>query len=326
MCVRSPIGCSMPDCSAGSAALDFSILGRPFRATGLTSALADWLEAHWHFREHVVAPHAHAITLNVSDGPPSRSGLDGDPVEVTIQGTTLQWRSVGDRWWLSMPNGGLCLALAPSSSRIEAWGQWVDEGAPAFYVGLYIALTECLRASGLLPLHAAAVARGGTATLFLGQSGTGKSTTVLRAALEGWTPLAEDMVWLDPGTLFVAGWDRGIRLWPEGRDRFASSLARAPWRPDIDGKLVLDYSAFGGAASRSGTLARLVVLAREASHESGSEPVASRDMVRAMWEATGVPLAAETRAWVARVIPEVMSRVECQRLWLAEGSLNNSDF
>lgn len=314
----------MPDCSADSIGLDFSILGRRFRGAGLPRALADWLEAHWDFRAHGAAAraHAHAITLHVSDGPPTPLvRADGDPVEVTVQGTTLRWRSVGGRWWLNEADGGLCFTLAPSWSRIDAWGSWIEAQAPGFYVGLYLALTECLRASGLVPLHAAAVARDGAVTLLLGRSGTGKSTTVLRAALKGWTPLAEDTVWLDPAPLFVAGWDRGIRLWPEAKDRFAASLAPVPWRTDVDGKLVLDYRAFGDATRRSGTLARVVILAREAGRESGWESVSSRDMVRAMWEATGVPLAAETRTWVARVIPWVLSRVECRRLWISDAPL-----
>jgi hypothetical protein len=311
MCVRSPIDCSMPDSCAGSIALDFSILGRPFHAAGLGRALADWLTAHWDFREHVAPAHAHAITLHVSDGPVLG---DGDPCEVTVQGTTLEFRSAGATWWLDAPDGGLRLTLAPSSSHIEVWG-------PDPYLGLYVAMTECLRASGLMPLHAAAIARDGAVTLLLGQSGTGKSTTVLRAALDGWTPLAEDTVWLDPASLFVAGWDRGVRLWPATKDRFAASLAGAPWRTDVDGKLVLDYRAFGDGAARSGTLARLVILAREADHESGWEPVASRDMVRAIWEATGVPLAADARELVARVIPSLLSRVECRRLWIGGAPL-----
>jgi hypothetical protein len=307
---------------SGSGVLDFSILGRAFHVTGAPPPLADWLHAHWDFPEHAVAPHAYTISLDVRDAPPSSVARPvGTPVAVTVQGITLNWHSTRSTWWLDAPDGGLSLTVGPSSSRVDAWGRWEGDAAPALYPALYLALSESLRASGLLPLHTAAAARDGLVTLFLGQSGTGKSTTVLRAAEQGWTPLAEDTVWLDPTPLFVAGWDRGIRLWPEGRDRFAASLTNARWRPDAGGKLVLDYGQFGGTAARHGTLARIAVLAREESRAPGWEPLAPHEIVRALWEATGVPLVTDTRTWVARVISSLLPRVECRRLWIGPAPL-----
>src|SRR5581483_7530878 len=256
------------------------------------------------------------------DARPSTVGrATGTPVAVTVHGATLPWFSSGTAWWLDTPDGGLYLTLDPSSSHIDAWGAWDGDGTAALFLALYVALSESLRASGLLPLHTAAAARDGAVTLFMGPSGTGKSTTVLRAALQGWTPLAEDMVWLDPETLWVTGWDRGVRLRPDTRDRFAGPLATLPWRSDADGKLVLDYHTFAAAPPRSSTLSRIIVLARDDRHAPGWEPMPPREMVRALWEATGVPLHTNARAWIARVIPDLISRVECRRLWIGNAPL-----
>jgi ABC-type nitrate/sulfonate/bicarbonate transport system ATPase subunit len=62
------------------------------------------------------------------------------------------------------------------------------------------------------------VVRDGEATALTAQSGTGKTTTLLRLIAAGWTPLAEDLAWLDPDSLTLYGWDRGIRLWQETID------------------------------------------------------------------------------------------------------------
>ncbi|NJK46119.1 MAG: hypothetical protein HC933_19310 [Pleurocapsa sp. SU_196_0] len=46
-------------------------------------------------------------------------------------------------------------------------------------------MLEALRASGLIPLHAAMADKGGRATAFLGASGRGKTTSLITAMTRG---------------------------------------------------------------------------------------------------------------------------------------------
>jgi hypothetical protein len=178
-----------------------------------------------------------------------------------------------------------------------------------------LALCEAVRASGLMPLHAAVATRGAQAVAFLAPSGTGKSTTLVRAIRAGWTPVAEDFAWLDPETLAVYGWDRGIRLWSEGLALVGGADGER-WRAGADGKLFADYGSLGMHAVRYATLTRLALLTRDGERPSRREPLAPREAVRALWEATGVPLAPRVRAWTARQLPRLLAGLRVERLRL----------
>jgi hypothetical protein len=65
--------------------------------------------------------------------------------------------------------------------------------------------TLAARVQGLVPLHAACVARGNRAVLLLGPSGAGKSTLTVHALQCGWDFLAEDSVLVEPRSLRAAG-------------------------------------------------------------------------------------------------------------------------
>src|SRR5690606_29170518 len=131
------------------------------------------------------------------------------------------------------------------------------------FTALYIAICEALRASGLLPLHAAvavppagsvdwqppavppAADEGGAmpppAIAFLGGRGAGKSTTLVHLVRAGWTPVAEDVCWVDPEAFVVYGWDRGVRLRRPAIEAFFPDLGSAPLVPEPDGKFLLGY-------------------------------------------------------------------------------------
>jgi hypothetical protein len=59
------------------------------------------------------------------------------------------------------------------------------------------------RALGLVPLHAACIGRANRALLLMGRSGAGKSTLSLHWLLHGMTVLAEDSVFVEPGSLLA---------------------------------------------------------------------------------------------------------------------------
>jgi hypothetical protein len=222
----------------------FPLLGRPFRARGMPARLASWLREHWHFPEHAVPPHPYDVSLTRIAAPPRWEAAA--PRHVRLHGgRELAWWVEGaedaECWWTGTEEVGLRLELGAAGSRIELWGAGV--GGADLHAALYLALCESLRASGLLPLHAAVVVRDGRATALCGPSGVGKSTTLLTALHAGWTPLAEDLSWLDPASLTLHGWDRGVRLWPEGRDRLPA-YAAASWDTDATGSSSSPIIAF----------------------------------------------------------------------------------
>jgi hypothetical protein len=65
--------------------------------------------------------------------------------------------------------------------------------------------TLAARVQGLVPLHAACVARGNRGVLLLGPSGSGKSTLTAQALQCGWDFLAEDSVLVEPRSLRATG-------------------------------------------------------------------------------------------------------------------------
>lgn len=228
--------------------LDFPLLGRPLTARLRTPALARWLDERWNFEEHDLPPVPYRIDLVESElRPGDLPPAEGEPIRVPLPGLELTWRNDGT-WWQTETGAesgrsagrhptGLAARFAPGRAEIFTWG----EPPPTHFAALYLALSEALRASGLIPLHAAVVVRDGEAIALTARSGTGKTTTLLRLLAAGWTPLAEDLAWLDPDSLKLYGWDRGIRLWQETIDRFLPHLADAPWTTDPDGKRFLGY-------------------------------------------------------------------------------------
>lgn len=319
--------------------LDISILGRRLQARGISAAVAHWLRSSWHFPEHDAhAPaSAHRIVLEAGDEPPVDAGPGGDmgapadasaapryttPADGSDAAAIIApgWRGRDDVWTNGTASAGVRLSLDGDATRIHCWGLNDPTRLTELAAALHVAMCEALRASGLMPLHAAVAARDGGASAFVAQSGTGKSTTLVHAIRAGWAPIAEDFAWVDPETLAIYGWDRGIRLWPEGHAVVdARSGAGDGWRPGAHGKLCLDYAELGVGAPRRGRLTGIVLLERDGTRPAAWEPLPPRDAVRAMWEATGVPLVSATRAWVGREIPRVLERVSARRLRLGNG-------
>lgn len=140
-----------------------------------------------------------------------------------------RYQLVNDRYLFSDAHSPL-LDVDPDGRVVRALGTF----SPAA-VGLYLtSLTPKVAALlGLSVVHASAVADPrGHATLFLGQSGAGKSTTAraLATAAASWTLLSEDKVVLrlDAGQVGVAvDGERRIVSWiAEARERLAGGEGR----------------------------------------------------------------------------------------------------
>jgi len=295
---------------ADLATLSFPVLGRPLRVSSPPPRLAQWLRASWDRPEHRTPDHAYAIDLEcVTAAPPPG---EGNPCPVTVEGVTLRFVSSGSAWELRVAGGGLRLDLGGRAARIRLWGLDEQPDPAPLYVGLQVVLTEAMRASGLMPLHAAIAARGAAAVAWLGTGGAGKSTTLLRAARAGWRPVAEDLSWLEPESLRVWGWDRGVRVWPDTIERFFPEYADAPALPD--GKRDIPYDRLGADHARTCTLSRLALLHRdEESAASSRTEVKPREVVRALWEATGVPLSDAAREAAGRAIAHLSRQLPASR-------------
>lgn len=280
--------------------LGFPLLGRPLGARLRTPAIVGWLAERWRFDEHDVPAHPFRITLEECERRPGDlPRMDGAPLEVRLPDVSLPWWNCGACWRTGGEEAGVAARFEEGEAEIRVWGGGAP--SPDLFAALYLAMNEALRASGLVPLHAAVVARGEEAVALVAPSGTGKSTTLLRLLEGGWAPLAEDLAWLDPATLEVYGWDRGIRLWPETIEHVLPHLAAAPWTTDPDGKRFLRYDALGVPRTAEARLTRLVRLERGGEGASQLEPLPAREAVRTLWEATGVPLLSTTRDALARV-------------------------
>ena len=273
--------------------LAFAVLGRRFAARGVPPRLAEWLRAAWEYPELSAPPHPFGIDLHVLAGAPAGARDRWVRLEVVVPGRTLAFRSDGRRWETGDAAAGLLLELRDDGAAIDLWGPERPADGAALHHGLYVALSEALRASGLVPLHAAVASRGDDTVAWLGASGIGKSTTLLHAVEAGWRPIAEDLCWLEPDTLRVSGWDRGVRCWAETLERFFPLLRGA--EPAPDGKRLIPYERLGARAPRRGTLTRIGLLERAAAGPSRWEAAAARDLVRSLWEATGVPLGDRSR-------------------------------
>ncbi len=288
------------------------MLGRQLRARAVPSELADWLREYGEQPDRGAAPSTHRIELASHDQPLPADGPWTNR-DVPLLDRTLPFRQSGQRWRVGNTESGAQLQVAHGSARIDAWGVRAAADPEALYLALYVMITEGVRASGLIPLHGSVAAHNGAATAWLGASGQGKSTTLLRAARSGWRPIAEDLSWIDPASLQLFGWDRTIRVWPETLEKFFPDLDGPA---ATDGKRMIPYSAVGGAEPRSGRLARLALLARAPDRESGWETVTALETARALWEATGVPLSQLARDHAARGISELVRRVPAARLVL----------
>lgn len=289
----------------------FSLLGRPLRAEVASATLRDWLHAHWHFPEHALPTHPFTLDLREVDAP---SPPGGHAARAQVPGGEIAYVREGSTWWMGSTAAGVRMMLDHAGSRLEAWGA-EDR---ALYPALFVALAESLRAGGLVPLHAAVADGPNGVTAFVARSGTGKSTTLLRLARAGWTPMAEDFAWLDPATLRVYGWDRGVHLWPEGRTAFAAEVEG--WQAAADGKLFLPFAAFAPQGTRSGPLARVALLTRTDAEPAGWAPLPPRDAVRALWEGVGVPLSPQGQAVTEGCVARLL-RVPLLRLNLGPGDL-----
>lgn len=267
----------------------FTSLEAHVTAHGLEAAVWHGLRLRWGYPGGQGA----GRTLRVVAG--SRSPRPpGPPTPVPVSGEVLEVWTRDDEVWLGET---LHLQAGPGGATLTAAGSGVPDTA------WVLAFVEAHRAGGWLPLHACVLSGEGDAgaVAVTGVSGAGKSTAALRLAGRGYAVLAEDQVWIHPPTAQVVGFDTHLRAFEDSVRRFAPHLLPRAAGHDAHGKLLLPLTRPGGQAR----LRSLLVFGLPA------RPVAA-ERVRALWEATGVPLTASGRraaaAGVTALLPHLSIR------------------
>jgi hypothetical protein len=123
---------------------------------------------------------------------------------------------------------------------------FISEKTAADHLRLRLYFLEAMTYSLLaqrhaVPLHAAAVARGGAGVLLCGPSGAGKSTLSYACARAGWTFVSDDATWLpaDEGTCIAIGRPSHARFREDAPGLFPE-LARYAAEQRPNGKMTIE--------------------------------------------------------------------------------------
>ena len=115
---------------------------------------------------------------------------------------------------------GARFLVSASGSRIDAWWDSPLTDADAADFLLSGVLSFVVRLRGLVPLHASAVVIDGTAVLFAGAAGAGKSSTAAAFATLGLPVLSDDMVTMadEDGVVIAHPASPRVSVWPDSAE------------------------------------------------------------------------------------------------------------
>ncbi len=289
--------------------MSFSILGR--QLLNSNPSLKPWLESYFRFPYEVNASNYKIELLQKS--------LPNFPLELPatileLPDARLEMRNLESEFWFGTTESGMRFTFESGISKLEWWGPEIPFNA------LFIGICEGLRLSGLVSLHASIAAKNSSATAFLGPSGRGKTTTLLRASIAGWQIIAEDFSWLMPESLMLYGFDRGLRLLPDTAKIFKQHHEDIELLELIAGKYVVPYEQLG-VKRQVVKLERIAVLERNPDAPSAWRALPKREGALALWEANGVPFTPDAQHFVAGSIPKLLATLKLETLVLGQGEL-----
>jgi hypothetical protein len=293
--------------------IQFEILGRAFSVTGpITDSLEAGLRSRWDFPEYHCDPHPFKLEMTNGAMPTGFPTIASSSMLELFAGTVECW-NLEPIIWIGDATTGIRIELLEGQMIAHAWG------VPVNVELFHLAIAEGLRASGLISLHASIAARDGQALAFLGPSGRGKTTTLLRSLEAGFVPVCEDFAWCDPDTLEVFGFDRGLRLLPDTAKFFETQFGITPsiWQVD---KWFVPYSSLN-FERRAVHLKTIALLERDPEQATGFGLLAKREAALAFWEASGMPLSRSVQDQVSQRIAGMVSRLEVRRLLLGQGAI-----
>ena len=303
--------------------IHFQILGRSLRLTGtVEAALETALRSRWDFPEYEHDAHPFGLAIEILDGTASIFPAELPFTNLELPAGNLECRTLETVVWLGDVTVGVRAELLEQQLLIRAWGVRARNVEL-----LHLVIAEGLRASGLISLHASIAARmtasitaqDGLAIAFLGPSGRGKTTTLLRSLEAGFVPVCEDFAWCDPITLEVFGFDRGLRLLPDTATFFEERFGIKPsiWQVD---KWFVPYSSLN-LERRPVRLAMIALLERQPDCPSAFEALSKRLAALAFWEASGLPLLRTVQDRISQQIAGMVARLEVRRLVLGQGPI-----
>lgn len=317
------------------------LFGRTLRAETAHAGLLGWLRNYWVLPGGEEGSSPFVITITERD-PADVATLVDEAQQwphrtspTTVPDYTIDLYQQGGRWLVGGPTSGI--AFETGSDKTTTDEATIDEatitvwglGERFDHYTLFLAVGEALRVSGLVSLHAAAAATpGGGVTAFLGPSGRGKTTTLLRSVAAGWAPVSEDMLWLEPATLRVFGGERGVRVLPEVLASLPPALAERDWGPPTTDKYLLPYDVLEthyGAARQSGArLRQVAVLERDPETPTSAWlALSKREAAIALWQASGLPITPQARTILAATIPKIVRDTDVRRLRLGRDDVRD---
>ena len=296
--------------------LRIHILGRLLTARNIEPLLYEWLSVRFDHPRLPAPESSYRIEIDRLPKPPA--GLD-DPRRVVLfaDGEDVLLVSYDNHALIGNRRGGIRIDLKSSLATLRIWG---DLTAPPLRGLLHYALHEALCRSGLLMLHASCAARSSEATVFLGDGGVGKTTTLLLALKCGWTPVSEDIVWIEMTSRKAYSMETSAGIRPGTVPILGPEFAGRDWGELIDGKHTVafqqlcEHFGFGDFRPSHGFVERIALLDRDENVSPGTHPVSEKQITLAIWEATGMPLTHNIRARVKDWIKEVVEIVEIVRL------------
>jgi len=300
--------------------LSFPILGRAFHAENVPPLLERWLKEHLYYPEVSPPENFYSIKLEVLDKAPDLGEGVSRKSEADMNDEVFWWKQDGSRWWFVEGDTGIQFIVDSDAFNITIWG--IRNGSrpelKKTFMAMYLAFLEAIRVSGLFPLHASVAIKDDLVTAYTGESGMGKSTTLVKALADGAEPLAEDLSWLDPRTTTIYGWDNGLRFWEDGWEKLPEKYKKMDWNGDRDGKMILPWDKLDLERTPSAQLDQLYLLRRCADEKEllETESVPTHLAVRALWEASGVPLTDTAKKKISQGIAQLLSRLQIAVLYI----------
>jgi hypothetical protein len=238
-----------------------------------------------------------------------------NPYTVAIHAGRLEVSSSQNRVLLCQEDATVQLEFGDVGTLLTLFGT-----SSHLYPCLMTATIEAMRVSGLLPMHTAIAARGGVGIAFTGESGRGKTTTLLHSMRAGYSPVCEDFAWLEPQSLTVFGTDRGLRCLPDTLVRMQQFFPDAhPVAFEVDKHLV-PFEALAPRVWRC-RLQQVWTLERNLQLPTHLEPLGKAQAVMALYGCFGVPLSGLARNQILAAMGDLIGRLEVQQLQIGSTPL-----
>ena len=290
--------------------IEISILGRKLCIyDGYSPSTLEKIRARWRYPEYAWPTHPFAIDLKFENACPAAFPFSQAPAALQLVLRDVQMRATPEGIWIGNGTTGCRYTCSEAGGEAILWGDGPELGDL-----IDIVVTDSLRASGLISLHASIAMRAddGAAVAFLGRSGAGKTTTLIHALAAGYTALCEDFAWCDPASRAVAGLDRGVRLLPDSARVFEQLHGI---RPTIrhGNKWFVPYTDLG-VQRRTGRLVAIYILDRRHGAVTEITPARPNEAAVALWKASGLPLTPALQQQVSAALTVIAKNVPCYHL------------